>query len=108
MPDQSHIRSTPFSANELFEHAPGGRPPVRREPSAVQIHRGSGLSDLHSKTLLQPPKRGFASMTAHRSRELIKGGEQVVCEEKHMGSRAVVIVCRDAESAQTRFGTAVP
>ena len=25
------------------------------------------------------------------------GVERVVCEEKHMGSRAVVIVCRDAE-----------
>jgi protein phosphatase len=29
---------------------------------------------------------------------------QVVCEEKHMGSRAVVIVCRDHEVALRRFG----
>ncbi|MBS1792915.1 MAG: polynucleotide kinase-phosphatase [Acidobacteria bacterium] len=29
---------------------------------------------------------------------------QVVCEEKHMGSRAVVALCRDAETARTRFG----
>lgn len=28
----------------------------------------------------------------------------VVCEEKHMGSRAVVVVCRDEEAAQKRFG----
>src|SRR5262249_36411546 len=28
----------------------------------------------------------------------------VVCEEKHMGSRAVVIVCRDEEVARRRFG----
>ncbi|HEY1067357.1 MAG TPA: hypothetical protein VGE52_14645, partial [Pirellulales bacterium] len=33
-----------------------------------------------------------------------QGVAQVVCEEKHMGSRAVVIVCRDAESARARFG----
>jgi len=34
------------------------------------------------------------------------GVERVVCEEKHMGSRAVVIVCRDTEAAQRRFGIA--
>ncbi|WP_320777949.1 polynucleotide kinase-phosphatase [Streptomyces sp. CRN 30] len=32
------------------------------------------------------------------------GVERVVCEEKHMGSRAVVLVCRDAEVARERFG----
>ncbi len=33
------------------------------------------------------------------------GVQKVVCEEKHMGSRAVVIVCRDVAAAQHRFGT---
>ncbi|MGC3971311.1 MAG: polynucleotide kinase-phosphatase [Pirellulales bacterium] len=33
-----------------------------------------------------------------------QGVPQVVCEEKHMGSRAVVIVCRDADAARARFG----
>jgi protein phosphatase len=28
----------------------------------------------------------------------------VVCEEKHMGSRAVVIVCRDEAAARKSFG----
>jgi protein phosphatase len=32
------------------------------------------------------------------------GVERVVCEEKHMGSRAVVIVCRDPSVAEKRFG----
>lgn len=32
------------------------------------------------------------------------GVSQVICEEKHMGSRAVVIVCRDEAAAQARFG----
>jgi len=32
------------------------------------------------------------------------GVERVVCEEKHMGSRAVVVVCRDVEAARKRFG----
>ncbi len=33
-----------------------------------------------------------------------QGITEVVCEEKHMGSRAVVIVCRDEEAANKRFG----
>ena len=35
-----------------------------------------------------------------------EGVEQVICEQKHMGSRAVVIVCRDEGAAQRRFGVA--
>lgn len=33
-----------------------------------------------------------------------RGVQQVVCEQKHMGSRAVIILCRDGETAQRRFG----
>jgi protein phosphatase len=33
-----------------------------------------------------------------------QGIDQVVCEQKHMGSRAVVVVCRDEEAARRRFG----
>src|SRR6185369_7137714 len=29
---------------------------------------------------------------------------RVVCEEKHMGSRAVVIICRDEDAARKTFG----
>lgn len=32
------------------------------------------------------------------------GVETVVCEEKHMGSRAVAVVCRNEEVARRRFG----
>jgi len=33
-----------------------------------------------------------------------QGMPAVVCEEKHMGSRAVVVICRDEEAARRRFG----
>ena len=33
-----------------------------------------------------------------------QGVANVVCEEKHMGSRAVVVVCRDEAEASKRFG----
>src|SRR5205085_10569216 len=32
-----------------------------------------------------------------------QGIEKVVCEEKHMGSRAIVIVCRDEKAVLERF-----
>ncbi len=33
-----------------------------------------------------------------------QGVEQVVCEEKHMGSRAVAVVCKNPDAARDRFG----
>ncbi|MFL5245048.1 MAG: polynucleotide kinase-phosphatase [Gemmataceae bacterium] len=33
-----------------------------------------------------------------------QGAPQVICEVKHMGSRAVVIVCQDDQAARERFG----
>jgi len=30
--------------------------------------------------------------------------EHVICQEKHMGSRAVIVVCRSEEAARARFG----
>jgi len=47
--------------------------------------------------LLEHPAEAFAY---YRS----EGVPQVVCEEKHMGSRAVVVACRDEASARERFG----
>ncbi|MEA2603638.1 MAG: hypothetical protein QOF89_4630 [Acidobacteriota bacterium] len=49
---------------------------------------------------LEYPAEAFAHFRA-------EGVETVVCEEKHMGSRAVVVVCRDAEAARRRFGLIV-
>jgi protein phosphatase len=34
------------------------------------------------------------------------GVDRVICEEKHMGSRAVVLLCRDTAVARRRFGSA--
>jgi protein phosphatase len=33
-----------------------------------------------------------------------EGIARIICEEKHMGSRAIVIVCRDEKAARCRFG----
>jgi protein phosphatase len=47
--------------------------------------------------LLEYPTEAFAE---YRS----AGVAVVICEEKHMGSRAIVVVCRDAAVASARFG----
>ena len=47
--------------------------------------------------LLEHPASALAYYRAN-------GVGRVVCQEKHMGSRAVVVVCRDEEVARVRFG----
>ncbi|MGH8888551.1 MAG: polynucleotide kinase-phosphatase, partial [Acidothermaceae bacterium] len=47
--------------------------------------------------LLEHPAEAFSAYRA-------EGIAHVVCEEKHMGSRAVALVCRDDDVAAKRFG----
>jgi protein phosphatase len=47
--------------------------------------------------LLEHPREAFSYYRSH-------GIGRVVCEQKHMGSRAVVVICRDADAAGKRFG----
>src|SRR5262249_2185786 len=47
--------------------------------------------------LLEHPAQAFAYFRS-------QGVPKVICEEKHMGSRAVVMVCRDEQAARQRFG----
>jgi protein phosphatase len=46
---------------------------------------------------LEHPRETFAYFRQN-------GVPRVICEEKHMGSRAVVVLCRDADTARQRFG----
>ena len=63
--------------------------PPTVSPSATSVEPG----------LLEHPAEAFAYY-----RE--EGVARVMCEEKHMGSRAIVVICRDEEAARTRFGVA--
>lgn len=49
--------------------------------------------------LLEHPAEAFSYFRG-------QGVPEVVCEEKHMGSRAVVVICRDEDAARERFGIA--
>jgi protein phosphatase len=48
---------------------------------------------------LERPEEAFAHYRAH-------GVARLVAQEKHMGSRAVIALCRDAAAARARFGAA--
>jgi len=61
-------------------------------PPAVSPCETSALPDL-----LEHPREAFAYYRQ-------EGVAEVVCEEKHMGSRAVVVCCRDEDAARRRFG----
>lgn len=49
------------------------------------------------ESLLEHPAEAFAYFRS-------QGVPKIVCEEKHMGSRAVVVVCQDESAARERFG----
>src|SRR6266516_572767 len=51
----------------------------------------------HAPGLLEHPAEAFAYFRQ-------AGVPRVICEEKHMGSRAIVTVCRDEDAACKRFG----
>ncbi|MFD6924949.1 polynucleotide kinase-phosphatase [Streptomyces sp. NPDC059944] len=55
----------------------------------------------HVEGYLEHPAEAFAQYKED-------GVDRVVCEEKHMGSRAVALVCRDVDAARERFGVEGP
>lgn len=61
--------------------------PPTMSPSETSLREG----------LLEHPAEAFAYYRK-------EGVARVICEEKHMGSRAVVVLCRDAEAARRRLG----
>ncbi len=50
-------------------------------------------------------KPGYLEHPEELFKDLRKAGvRKAICEEKHMGSRAIVIICRDEDAALRRFG----
>ncbi|GHU56347.1 polynucleotide kinase-phosphatase [Clostridia bacterium] len=52
----------------------------------------------HNESYLEYPMEAF---NYYKTNEVTR----VVCEQKHMGSRAVVVLCRDTNAAESRFCT---
>jgi protein phosphatase len=86
-----------------------------REENAVAALEVMSRFAANPKWLIYLPPTMSPSETSHKEGYLEyptealeyyrkNGVESVICEEKHMGSRAVVVVCRDEATAHSRFG----
>lgn len=98
----------------IVETALHGRVTVREENALAALEAMSRFA-ANPKWLIYLPPTMSPAETSHEPGTLEhpaeafayyreQGVHQVVCEQKHMGSRAVVIVCRDEAAAQRRFG----
>ena len=64
---------------------------------------------IHLPPTMAPPETAPDGDLLERPQEALAwfrhaGVAEVVCEEKHMGSRAVIVLCRDLDAARRRFG----
>ncbi|WP_374209738.1 polynucleotide kinase-phosphatase [Glycomyces sp. TRM65418] len=86
---------------------------VRAENAAAALEVMSRFAEDPRRVLYLPPTMapvdassldGYLEHPAQAFDQYRKHAERVVCQEKHMGSRAVALVCRDPEVARRRFG----
>ncbi|AOS61644.1 polynucleotide kinase-phosphatase [Actinoalloteichus hymeniacidonis] len=108
------LRLDDVAGKRVVQTAHHGRVTVRAEQAAAALEVISRFS-LDPRWLLYLPPTMAPTPTSARPDVLehpteafefyrAAGTGRVVCEEKHMGSRAVVLVCRNAETARSRFG----
>lgn len=94
----------------------GGSVTIRAENAAAALEVMSRFA-VNSKWLVYLPPTMSPAETSElegfleHPREALhyyraKGVSQVVCEEKHMGSRAVVVIAKDEAAVSSRFGMA--
>ncbi|MCU7824769.1 polynucleotide kinase-phosphatase [Kitasatospora sp. DSM 101779] len=106
------------AGRRIVETAHHGRVSVREENAAAALEVMSRFA-LDPRLLAYLPPTMAPSATSRREGYLEHpeeaffayrhdGVQQVVCEEKHMGSRAVVLVARDGSALEKRFGLAGP
>jgi polynucleotide kinase-phosphatase len=109
---------TDVTGRRIVETAHHGRISVREENAAAALEVMSRFA-LDPRLLAYLPPTMAPSATSRRDGYLEHpeeaffayrhdGVRQVVCEEKHMGSRAVVLVARDEAALEKRFGIAGP
>ncbi|GAA4848890.1 polynucleotide kinase-phosphatase [Kitasatospora terrestris] len=106
------------AGRRIVETAHHGRVSIREENAAAALEVMSRFA-LDPRLLAYLPPTMAPSATSRRDGYLEHpeeafhayrhdGVRQVVCEEKHMGSRAVVLVARDGSALDKRFGLSGP
>jgi polynucleotide kinase-phosphatase len=101
------------SGDRYLDTALVGTVKVRAENAAAALEVMSRFAEDPRRVLYLPPTMapvdassldGYLEHPDQAFDQYRKHVERVVCQEKHMGSRAVVLVCRDPEVARKRFG----
>ncbi|GAA5126792.1 polynucleotide kinase-phosphatase [Haloechinothrix salitolerans] len=116
--DPATLTLTDVTGKRVIETAHHGRIGVSAEQSAAALEVMSRFA-LDPRWLAYLPPTMAPSATSDREGYLehpdeafaefrASGVARVVCQEKHMGSRAVLLVCRDASVAPGRFGIEGP
>lgn len=112
--DPDLLDLTDVMGKRTVETAHHGRVSIREDNAAGALEVMSRFA-LHPRWLLYLPPTMAPCATSNRL-ELLEypaeafdayrrvGVSQLICEEKHMGSRAVALVCRNDDVARTRFG----
>ena len=113
LPDAADLLGRSFEGKTGVETALMGRITIRAEQSAaaLEISARHGVDPrwlIHLPPTMSPcatsRRDGFLEHPAEAFSYYAGAGVgEVVCEEKHMGSRAVLVVCRDAATAAERF-----
>ncbi|WP_354640433.1 polynucleotide kinase-phosphatase [Kitasatospora camelliae] len=106
------------AGRRIVETAHHGRVSIREENAAAALEVMSRFA-LDPRLLAYLPPTMAPSATSRREGYLEHpeeaflayrhdGVREVICQEKHMGSRAVVLVARDESALEKRFGLAGP
>lgn len=108
------LEITDVSGKRVIQTAHHGRIGIRENSAAGALEVMSRFAIDPRWLMYLPPT--MAPSTTSTSADLLEhpheafqeyatdGVQEVICEEKHMGSRAVILVCRDADTAAQRFG----
>ena len=117
-PDRPHdlLDLADVSGKRIVETRLAHRVTVRAENAAAALEAISRFAVdprwlVYVPPTMAPPETHDAGDLLEHPREVFayfrgEGVNRLVCEEKHMGSRAVVVVARDAAAAARRFGLA--
>ena len=112
--DPGVLDITDVLGKRVIETAHHGRITVREENAAGALEVMSRFAAdprwlrYLPPTMAPPPTSGRPGLLEHPAEAFAayaaQGVTDVICEEKHMGSRAVLLACRDEDTARARFG----
>lgn len=110
---EDELRLTDVLGRRSVQTALMGRISIREENAAGALETMSRFALSPQQIPYLPPTMSPVETSAHPdylehpaeafAQFAKQGVREVICEEKHMGSRTVVLLCRDAEIAARRF-----